>query len=130
MHATVLVRGLLLFLQIHAPISFGEQLLRIFAIRRKDCLSDTQGKYVFGTDLYAGLFRERAYLICTLGCGFSRKPRSDDHKLVASHSRHIVVFAAAFLECLSEQSQHAISFEVAEAVVDLFKTIHVTDHYR
>ncbi len=63
-----------------------------------------------------------------LAAASSGQARRNHHKFVSAHAGHVVVFAAAVFQGLREQAQHAIAFQVAEAVVDLLEAVHIADH--
>ena len=126
--AAVLAVGLLLLLEIHAAIGFGEQFLGIEAVLRIHRAAHAERKDVFLADFLPDLAGEVAHLVGFLQGGFRVQSGGDHNKLVSAHAGHIVVFAARLPQGLGEQTQHAIAFEVAEAIVDLLEPVHVANH--
>src|SRR3974390_640605 len=129
MGRAVLVGQLLLLFQIHAAVRFCKELFRIFAVLGILRATHAEREYVFATNFNAGLLGQRKHLRRFLFRRIRIEARRDDDKFVAAHAGDVVILTATVFERLGKQAQHAIAFEVTEAVVDLLEAVHVGDHY-
>src|SRR6202165_4006558 len=119
----------LLLFQVHATVSFRQQFFGVRAVFRINGTPYAQGKDVFIANFTSRGPGQLAQADpSSLGRGDTQAGR-DNPTLVATHASHVVVFAAGALQALGKQAQETIAFQVAEAIVDLLKTIQVTNHY-
>src|SRR5437016_4818247 len=56
--------------------------------------------------------------------------RQNQHKLIATHARHVVVGSAVFAQSFGHQLQYTVAFQMSEAIVDLFESVEVADQHR
>src|SRR5437762_5963715 len=82
------------------------------------------------TDLDAGRFGNMLELLYFGVHVLRRHAGHDHHKLVAAHTRDVVIFAASLAESTRHDAQYLVAFEVAKAVVDLLEAIEVADQDR
>ena len=54
-----------------------------------------------------------------------RVAREQDHELIPTHSRDVIVFATVLAKHLGHAPEHTVSFQVAELIVDLFESIQI-----
>src|SRR5581483_2841317 len=96
---------------------------------RIDRLPYAQRQAIFSAYFTSSLLHKLSQAFCLVRRRFGREPRSNYDELIASHSRNVVVLTATLLQHLRKAHQHAIPFQVPEAVVDLLKSVHVADHH-
>src|SRR5437016_11436927 len=119
----------LLLLHVHAAVGFGQKFFRIRAVSRINRATNAERKQTFAADFVSyssGQFAEADP--ANLG-GHGIETGRHDHKFVASHARHIIVFPAGTLQTLGEQAKDAITFQMAKAIIDLLEAIEIADHH-
>src|SRR6266853_6406113 len=114
---------------VHAAIGFSQQSFRIDAVLWTKRCSYAQTEQVFSANLPPNLGCQLVQFFGLLHRRFWLKSGSNNHELVATHAGYIVVPTAYILELRSKLAQHFVAFQMSVAVVNLFKTIQVTDHY-
>jgi hypothetical protein len=125
----ILVGKLLLLFQIHSAVGFRQELFGVLAVLRVDRASHAEREDFFAANFRPGLAGQGAHLLGFFGGGIGCETRRDDHEFVPTHAGDVVIFAAGVLEGLREQAQHAIALEMAKAIIDLLKAVHVGDHH-
>src|SRR5438270_1102698 len=128
MRPAVFVSELLLLFQVHATISFGQELFCILAISREHGAADTERKNVFAAYLASGVPSQSSHLLGFLTCCVGGESGSNHHEFIAAHARHVIVFAASIFKGLGKQTQNPIALQMSEAVVDLLKSVHIGHH--
>ena len=129
MGAAVFVRELLLLFQIHAAVGFGQKLFRIIAVFGIHGTANAERENIFAANFASGLARQSAHLLRFLAGGIGRESWGDHDEFVSAHAGDVIIFATAVFEGLGKQAQHAVALQMAEAIVNLFKAIHVGHHY-
>src|SRR5260370_1216898 len=106
MNAGILVQMLqalvLLFLQIHAPVSLGEKLFSVIAILGIEGTANAEREPILAaylTSCYPGKFAQTH--AARFGC-VCAQPWRDDHKFIASHAGNVVILSARTLQGLGE----------------------------
>src|SRR5438128_2684399 len=112
-----------LLFRIHAAVSFRQEFFCLRAILRINGEADAERKPVLAADFascYSGEFAQAE------SAGFRRRrteTRRHDDKLVAAHTRNVVIIAARSLQGLGKKFQDAVTFQVPVTIVDLLETI-------
>jgi hypothetical protein len=116
--------------RVHLPVGLGKKLFRIHAILRIKCCSQAQRQHILAAHLTAGLLRQCVQQDGFLADGPRRHVGRNDDKLVAAHSRRIIVLAANLPHQIGEKLEHFVSCQMAVAVIDFFKSVQIALHDR
>src|ERR1700723_3210438 len=108
---------LFLFRDIHAPVCLAEQPVGIRAILGKHRMADAQRNGLLSEDFAAGVLRDGLQSLDLLLQLVRLQARQHQHELVATHARHVVVLAAAFLQLIGHRMQQPVALQVAVPVV-------------
>src|SRR4029077_15898435 len=98
--APILAVGLLLLLQVHAPVGFRQQVFCADAVVGVHGAPNTEREDVLPANFLSHLAGEFAELVGFLAGILGRQAGSNDDEFVTAHAGHVVILAAAFFQYL------------------------------